>query len=438
MKKYLFLIFIVSLLAFTFTGNPPSGWYQQFIPDLGGMPISDMEFLDSLTGFIITGDTSPDDTNYVLKTTNGGDNWFINYKDFKNFSRIIFITDSIGYICGSSFQINGALYKTTNQGANWIAQNTPFGMNYDDMSIVNEDTIWVVDNNSFDGGVFRTTNGGLNWANQYFNAGTTPSGIYMINGNEGFFSTGNKLFKTNNSGINWDSVSNENGFNKMYFIDSLTGWKTHGPMKKTTNGGTTWVTQPIPSGGMFLSSAMTDFKNIDKDTIYGTGGIIRFGPGNNRALIWKTTNGGINWGYQIPDTTIHLFQYFHIDLSDEKHIWAYAVNSGIHTNIGGDTTIYVGVSQISNEVPDDFELYQNYPNPFNPTTSIKFKVKSTTNVKLNIYDITGRELAVLVNEKLSAGEYEYKFDGSKLTSGAYFYKLETGLISEVKKMVLLK
>lgn len=101
----------------------------------------------------------------------------------------------------------------------------------------------------------------------------------------------------------------------------------------------------------------------------------------------------------------------------------------------------VGISsgiQNKNETPMKYELYQNYPNPFNPTTSIKYQVASIKFIKLAVYDILGKEVATLVNEKQSQGTYEVQFDGSKLTSGIYFYKLQAGDFSEVKKMILLK
>jgi hypothetical protein len=83
-------------------------------------------------------------------------------------------------------------------------------------------------------------------------------------------------------------------------------------------------------------------------------------------------------------------------------------------------------------------LYQNYPNPFNPSTSIKYQVESIKLIKLIVYDILGKEIVTLVNEKLSPGTYDVNFDGSNLPSGIYFYKLETGNFSDIKRMVLIK
>jgi len=85
-----------------------------------------------------------------------------------------------------------------------------------------------------------------------------------------------------------------------------------------------------------------------------------------------------------------------------------------------------------------YELYQNYPNPFNPTTNIRYKIANNKYVSLKVYDVLGKEVATLVNEKQEAGEYLAVFNGSGLASGIYFYKLETGDFSDVKMMVLIK
>ncbi|MFZ1322094.1 MAG: T9SS type A sorting domain-containing protein, partial [Ignavibacteria bacterium] len=90
------------------------------------------------------------------------------------------------------------------------------------------------------------------------------------------------------------------------------------------------------------------------------------------------------------------------------------------------------------DLPKNFKLENNYPNPFNPTTKIKFSLPSETNVKLAVYDITGREVSVLENQVLKAGVFEYQWNGSGLSSGVYFYKLTAGSFSQVKKMILSK
>ncbi|HPN39859.1 MAG TPA: T9SS type A sorting domain-containing protein, partial [Melioribacteraceae bacterium] len=86
----------------------------------------------------------------------------------------------------------------------------------------------------------------------------------------------------------------------------------------------------------------------------------------------------------------------------------------------------------------NYELSQNYPNPFNPNTKIKYTIPEIGNVKLTIYDQLGQKVTELVNEVQSAGRYEVNFNADKLSSGVYFYKIETGKFNNVKKMMILK
>jgi hypothetical protein len=102
----------------------------------------------------------------------------------------------------------------------------------------------------------------------------------------------------------------------------------------------------------------------------------------------------------------------------------------------------IEVRNISTITPGRYALYQNYPNPFNPTTKIRFDIPNhqptTNNVQLTIYDILGREVATLVNEKLQPGTYEVGFDGTNLPSGIYFYRLTMDNYNQTNRMILLK
>lgn len=103
-----------------------------------------------------------------------------------------------------------------------------------------------------------------------------------------------------------------------------------------------------------------------------------------------------------------------------------------------------GKVNYSNEVnvnitaPALFSLEQNYPNPFNPATSIKYSVPQDGPVSLAVYNILGEKILTLVNQNMSAGNYEVKFDASHYASGIYFYRLDAGIYSSMKKMILMK
>jgi hypothetical protein len=94
--------------------------------------------------------------------------------------------------------------------------------------------------------------------------------------------------------------------------------------------------------------------------------------------------------------------------------------------------------EVTNIIPKEYALLQNYPNPFNPETSIKFDIPNAGNVKLSIFDITGKEVNVLVNENLNAGTYSFKWNGAQFASGIYFYRVSAGSFIQTRKMVLIK
>ncbi len=103
----------------------------------------------------------------------------------------------------------------------------------------------------------------------------------------------------------------------------------------------------------------------------------------------------------------------------------------------GDTTL-TKVHQLNNTIPERFSLEQNYPNPFNPKTVIVYSLTGNRNVSLKVFDVFGKELITLVNEKQNAGSYAVDFNGEGFPSGVYFYRLKAGEFEETKRMILLK
>ncbi|AFH48734.1 Hypothetical protein IALB_1023 [Ignavibacterium album JCM 16511] len=127
----------------------------------------------------------------------------------------------------------------------------------------------------------------------------------------------------------------------------------------------------------------------------------------------------------------------------------YLVSDAMMIMINRKLSPDVVVTDVDNETetitnqPTEFVLEQNFPNPFNPVTKIKYSIpevgtRLALSVKLKIYDILGKEVVTLVNEEKQAGLYEVEFDGSNLTSGVYFYQLQTGSSVQTKKMILLR
>ncbi|HEY3251593.1 MAG TPA: T9SS type A sorting domain-containing protein [Ignavibacteria bacterium] len=117
-------------------------------------------------------------------------------------------------------------------------------------------------------------------------------------------------------------------------------------------------------------------------------------------------------------------------------IWSKNDGTGMYSTYGCDN--FTGITSNNNQIPSEYSLSQNYPNPFNPVTNIKFSVPQVSFVKLIVYDITGREVASLVNQQMNAGVYTVDFNASNLSSGVYFYRINTEGFSDVKKMMLVK
>jgi hypothetical protein len=175
--------------------------------------------------------------------------------------------------------------------------------------------------------------------------------------------------------------------------------------------------------------------------------------------ILHSTNGGSNWANQQSPVFFDLTQIF---MYDQYTGWITGSGGRILKTTNGGI---IGLVPISEKIPNSFSLSQNYPNPFNPVTKIRFAVPTPLNptfsqrgeersgggfVTLTVYDLLGREVAVLVNEQLKPGTYEVEFSatggGTSYSSGVYFYKLtsadasspQANPLSITKRMVLVK
>jgi len=111
---------------------------------------------------------------------------------------------------------------------------------------------------------------------------------------------------------------------------------------------------------------------------------------------------------------------------------------GIRIGTSWTENFFTDIIQTSNSIPNGFYLGQNYPNPFNPGTSIYFSIPVSSNVKITVRDITGKEVLTLVDEYINTGTYKFDFSGDNISSGTYFYMMQAGEFTNVKKMVLIK
>jgi hypothetical protein len=217
--------------------------------------------------------------------------------------------------------------------------------------------------------------------------------------------------------------------------------------------------QPIDS----MTKVITYADYIGKGLVYKWR---LFGQGKENDTIFSSRSGyrvafkfnldslGFTAGDRTSGTKVFSFQA----QTDDNDITPNAAGSRVHTAnwwyspnnndyqvtqtwgnaILSSTAITVGVKQQSPSVISNYELAQNYPNPFNPSTEISFTLVKSEKVKLAVYNLLGKEVAVIVNGMRNAGSQTVTFDAKNLSSGVYFYKLETGSTVLAKKMLLLK
>jgi len=358
--------------------------------------------------------------------------------------------------------INGSgIWKSNNNGNSWQKVNN--GLPFTDTS-----SIRFIDYRSLgnDGqnifciirspnSIYKTTNDGNNWT--YASSGITSSvNCIGTNNNLVYAGTSQGLFVTSNSGSNWSSL----GLNRsIYGIDfsSSVIYACGNGVFQSTNNGVSWDTiSGNISGGREIK--------VFGQNLY----VVQYGYGVHKRSIsggsWVPVNNGItNLGVEkihIADQYLIVTTHGENDLFvsiDEGASWTNK-NQGIHTwinsfaSIGNNVFIgtygasvyrrplseIIGIQNINTEIPEGYSLSQNYPNPFNPTTNIEFSLPEKSFVKLKVFDITGKEVAQLVNENLSAGTFRYEFKAENLPSGLYFYKLESEKLSETKRMILIK
>lgn len=186
------------------------------------------------------------------------------------------------------------------------------------------------------------------------------------------------------------------------------------------------------------------------DTLFKNPGFGNFGFDMINCLITDTASAQLN-NSALPPFTGSYRPYAPLSIYEGTELngkWVFSVSDNF-TNNTGTLKKYcliinyydlatIGIQQVSNEVPENYLLGQNYPNPFNPTTNIKFSIPKSGNVTLKVFDILGKQVAELVNEYKSTGSYVVDFNAANLSSGIYFYRLETEGLIETKKMLLVK
>ncbi|MBC8044257.1 MAG: T9SS type A sorting domain-containing protein [Rhizobacter sp.] len=172
-------------------------------------------------------------------------------------------------------------------------------------------------------------------------------------------------------------------------------------------------------------------------------------PLNNSSFIWSLMSPGFDPQNPMPSATDALMSsgYFSLAAGETKR-YAYAMffaDSAYKMPAASDKVAAFYASKLldaekpaSPKLPNAFQLYQNYPNPFNPSTTIQFSLPAAAQVSLKIYDVLGRTVTTLVNERRPAGVHTATFNANRLSSGVYFYRLQAGTSMQTRKMLLLK
>jgi hypothetical protein len=461
MKKYILIIVVISSL----TSSLHSQWIKQNWPVFES--VYGVSFFNANTG-LVAGKTFPENYQILYRSTNSGYNWSICIWPFR-ISLLQKIDSITALFCASNrepYGGNSIFFWTTNKGVNWDSVNYGYTAHMG-MYFLTRDTGWTA---IFDGDFMRyyfTSNGGISFVLLYshFSSSYQPKMFFLrekYNGNYiGYRSESSAIKKTTNGGYNWmdlpalpvvpeydknDKLLTPPDVTQITFINKDTGWVTNGTQNifKTTNGGYNWIVQNLKIASN-ISVTAYNFKVLNTDIIYSDAAEIHLPNNRVFGIVFKTTNGGLNWGYQLPDTTtLPLYGYLNPEFLNNDTGWF--VN--LHTTNGGGPITFTTVKNNSVENPGKYNLYQNYPNPFNPSTTIDFYLPRSSEVYLRIFDITGRLVyKVIEGFRLEQGLHSYRIEGFSslgLSSGIYFYRLTANdthgktVYKETKKMIFNK
>ena len=186
----------------------------------------------------------------------------------------------------------------------------------------------------------------------------------------------------------------------------------------STNNGTNWT--QINNG---LTNTYIQALTVSGNHVFAC---------NDTSGVFLSTNNGTNWIQVNNGLTATYVNAFAVS---GTNIFAGTYGRGIWKR---PLSELVGVSKEVIDLPRVFSLFQNYPNPFNPATIINYSVGKEGHAKITVYNIIGSKVAVIVDEYKSAGSYSVQFNAVALPSGVYFYKLESGGYSDIKKLVVIK
>ena len=410
----------------------------------------------------------------VWKSTDRGSNWtnLNSTLTLTQFYRIAADPSNVSHIMGGT-QDNGT--QRTLGTINWAAA---FGGDGGEVCFNSPNPQFILGETQ-NNGVRRSTDGGSSWVSA--TSGLTGSGAWigpLIShpSNLGIFYTARQqVFRSSTrTGNYWTPISSGTSGTIRELAISRSNpsvmYATSGSqIYKSTDAGITFtnVTTGLPS--RTITSVYVHPDSSDAAVVSYSG----FGAGK----IYKTTNGASSWiniSGNLPDSPVNDVLIYYpgaatsiyyaamdigvfftsnygtswVELADglpntvsmhlDYHQATNKLRIGTHGRGVWETDNPVGVINYNNEIPGNYSLEQNYPNPFNPVTTIKYSILNGGFVKVAVFDILGREIKTIVSEKQNPGTYTVQFDASQLTSGVYFYRLQTDSFTKTRKMIIVK
>jgi photosystem II stability/assembly factor-like uncharacterized protein len=363
-----------------------------------------------------------DSRGAILHSTNGGEDWVATDTASNSVYILQFVSPQVGFYV----DWYGTAFRTVNGGDSWnpvspVLVGTPV---YLKGLFADDSTGWLV---GAAGSLVRTKNGGSTWEALVTGITSYCYGLCFLDSKRGWMSGAQStLLRTTDGGDSWNPITTSlsGTLYSVVFVNDSIGWVAggNGALIKTTNGGTTWSPQTTGLSSGTISALQFQDENTGwaAPTFTSQGSLLR------------TTDGGSHWEFEdvgVP-ITVNAMQ-----LDAQGHGWIAGSDGSILSNTGSVTSVAGGAGDPR---PSAFRLEQNYPNPFNPTTVISYQLSAVSDVRLVVFDILGREVAVLVNERQGPGAHSVKFDASGLASGVYLYRLTTPAFSQTKKLLLVR
>jgi len=270
------------------------------------------------------------------------------------------------------------------------------------------------------------------WISVQLGFQSTPVNCLVFDGATLYAGTGMGVYCSADAGENWTALNK--GLTTLdtralaFKGADLFAGTWGGGVFRSTDHGANWT--PVSSGltnKQVLSFAVTNH-GLFAGTWEGKGGV------------FLSTNNGSSWTGVSEENALD--PWFHIPgcvhglAFDATYLYAGERTTGVWKRPLSE--MVTSAESHSSDMPHAFALQQNYPNPFNPSTTIKYELPKSSEVRLSVFDMLGREVSVLVNERRDAGVHEVKFDGSNLASGVYFYRLQAGDFVQTRKVLVLR